>query len=213
MWSLIHRQSKAELVCISNFPERNNFSNILYSSHFHLSSDCECLLCGWKSCLANLLYSLSQLQRKQNADFLLLQVLRAHKAGQLGWEEVEVLHKKADGASWRRRDLAQSAAVKVKVDVLGSWQSRSTFLDPRQGSARTPDHEDVQSGSLHRSHSSFHTAGEILPSCTHVFYGISFWMRKLKIANLVTEPVLSLMSCWLTVFLTGGCDTVTGSVE
>lgn len=96
--------------------------------------------------MANLLYSFRQFQCEQNADFLPLQVLRTHEAGELGREEVEVLHEKADGASLRWRDLAQSAAVKVKVDVLGSGESRSTFLDPRQRSARTPDQEDVKYG-------------------------------------------------------------------
>lgn len=58
-------------------------------------------------------------------------------ARQLSREVDQVLHKETHSPSGYRRDLSQSAGVKVKGDVLGPGEGWSPFLNPRQRSTRT----------------------------------------------------------------------------
>lgn len=58
-------------------------------------------------------------------------------ARQLGREMDQVLHEEPHSPSGCRRDLGQSAGVKLKVDVLGPGEAWPPFLNPRQRSRRT----------------------------------------------------------------------------
>ncbi len=87
--------------------------------------------------LAKLLYPLCQFQAVKNPDFLPLELHTTHLAHQFGRKMDQVLHEEPHSASGCRRDLGQSARVKLKVYVLGPGEARSPFLNPRQRSRRT----------------------------------------------------------------------------
>lgn len=87
--------------------------------------------------LAKFLDSFCQFQAVQDPCFFPLELLWTHLARQLSREANQILHEEAHSSSRRRRNAGKSAGVKVKVDVLGSLEAWSPFLNPCQRSRQT----------------------------------------------------------------------------